>query len=1065
MRKKRSFIRFNRFWGILFLMGLAVCFICIDVVNAYREFSQRAEQIRSAYIDSQKRIIKREVRRVADMIRYNQSRTENLTRQKIKTRVYEAHAIVHHIYQRYRDSEREGTVQQMALEALRPIRFEDGAGYYFATRFDGVELLFADRPGMEGLNLWDMQDTRGQYVIRDMVGIATHAGEGFYEYHWSKPGITGNDFKKVSFIKRFEPWEWFIGAGLYTDDIEAQIKEELLHEISKIRFGKEGYIFVNRLNGDALVSNGELYRGDQKLWEVFNDNPDKMKEIFDKEYRAASVPEGDFIQYTFIKLSDPRQRSEKISFVFGLPEFGWLIGAGVYLDDVETEIAQLQSDLDAQIKLKIIFFAVAVVIVGGLLFLFFNFLSDRLKRDIEIFLSFFKKAVVSDEPIDRKQIKFAEIDQIAAYANKMLADRTEAVNALRLSEAKYRRLTENSPDVIYRMSIPGGQYEYVSPASNTLFGYPPEVFYENPLLIKEILHPDWHDYFATEWQNLLDGIVSPTYEYQIVHKNRGVRWFNQRNVAVRNAQGALVAIEGIVTDFTDRKQAEEDLRTSQARFPKVLDSIDAAVYVADIKTHEVLFMNQHMKERFGRDMTGECCWRAFRNENGPCDDCTNDQLLDANGKPTGVYVWKDEDPLTGRHFVNHDRAIEWTDGRYVRLQIATDITQLTEMEAQLRQAQKMESVGRLAGGVAHDYNNMLNVILGYTELALEKLDAGNPLHDDLQEVHAAAVRSIDITRQLLAFSRKQTISPKRLDLNETVESMLKMLRRLLGEEIDLVWHPTSRLWPVMMDPSQVDQILVNLCVNARDAITGVGEITIETDTCHFDEAYCADHAGFQPGDFVVIAVSDNGRGMDKDVQASLFEPFFTTKAVGEGTGLGLATVYGIVKQNRGFIDVSSEPGQGSTFSLYLPRDASAAKPVALQTDVRKDVRGRETILLVEDEPAILMMTKVMLERLGYTVLEAAQPADAIDIARDHPGPIHLMVSDVVMPEMDGKALSAKLHDVHADLKVLFMSGYTADAIAHRGVLDQGVAFIQKPFSSTDLAAKVREVLDGQGRDV
>ena len=383
------------------------------------------------------------------------------------------------------------------------------------------------------------------------------------------------------------------------------------------------------------------------------------------------------------------------------------------------------------------------------------------------------------------------------------------------------------------------------------------------------------------------------------------------------------------------------------------------------------------------------------------------------------------------------------------------------LEKQLIQAQKMESVGRLAGGVAHDYNNMLSIIIGYTELALDNAEPGSSLHSDLNEVLKAANHSKDITAQLLAFARKQTVAPRVLDLNDAVKITLKMLRRLIGEDIELAWVPALELWPVKMDPSQVDQILTNLCVNARDAITGVGKIIIETNNINLDTTYCADHAGFVPGDYVMLAVSDDGGGMDKDTQSHLFEPFFTTKDNGKGTGLGLATVYGIAKQNNGFINVYSETGKGTTFRIYLPRYAVTVKQVPQAIDVQRDALGNETVLLVEDEPSILTMTKLILERLGYTVLTAGNPSTAIDIGRDNAGKIDLMITDVVMPEMNGRELSLRMQKLQPDMKVLFMSGYTPDAIAHRGVLDEDINFLQKPFSKKSLAAKVREALDAE----
>jgi len=382
-----------------------------------------------------------------------------------------------------------------------------------------------------------------------------------------------------------------------------------------------------------------------------------------------------------------------------------------------------------------------------------------------------------------------------------------------------------------------------------------------------------------------------------------------------------------------------------------------------------------------------------------------------------------------------------------------------KLQSQLLQAQKMESVGRLAGGVAHDFNNMLGVILGHTELALLQADENHDLHSDLKEIQKAAKRSADITKQLLAFARKQTISPKQLDLNNTVESMLNMLRRLIGEDIDLVWKPSAHLWPVKMDPSQIDQIMANLCINAKDAISGVGKITIETGKKTFDEEYCNEHPGFIPGDFVLLAVSDNGCGMDKETLDNLFEPFFTTKEVGKGTGLGLATIYGIVKQNNGFINVYSEPGQGSTFKIYLPRLIADETTDTTVPEKKAAAGGAETILLVEDESTILRMIRKMLERKGYSVLPAATPAEAIDMAKAHADQIHLLMTDVVMPEMNGRDLAGQITALYPDIKLLFMSGYTANVIAHHGVLDDGVAFIQKPFSMADMTAKVRDVLD------
>jgi len=381
-----------------------------------------------------------------------------------------------------------------------------------------------------------------------------------------------------------------------------------------------------------------------------------------------------------------------------------------------------------------------------------------------------------------------------------------------------------------------------------------------------------------------------------------------------------------------------------------------------------------------------------------------------------------------------------------------------KLENQLQHAQKMESVGRLAGGVAHDFNNMLSVIIGHANLALMDLVEDHPVQINMEEIRKAAERSADLTRQLLAFARKQTVAPKVVTLNEAVAGLLVMLKRLIGEHIILKWQPETDLWPIKVDPCQIDQILANLCVNARDAIDDVGKITIETKNITIGEDYCAHHVAVVPGEYVCLVVSDDGHGMDKETLCHIFEPFFTTKGVGEGTGLGLSTVYGATRQNNGFINVYSEPGLGTTFTLYLPRYDGQVQTQG-EAVVKSVTGGQETILLVEDEPSILNMATEILTRLGYIVLAADTPGEAMLLAEKHGGEISLLLTDVIMPEMNGRELANKLLTLYPHLRRLFMSGYTSDIIAHHGVLDEGVHFIQKPFTLLALAAKVREVLD------
>jgi len=400
------------------------------------------------------------------------------------------------------------------------------------------------------------------------------------------------------------------------------------------------------------------------------------------------------------------------------------------------------------------------------------------------------------------------------------------------------------------------------------------------------------------------------------------------------------------------------------------------------------------------------------------------------------------------------------DGQLVGiLGIGRDVTERAQLEQQLRQAQKMEAVGRLAGGIAHDFNNLLTAITGYAELLQEDLAADDRRREDVVEIRKAADRAAGLTRQLLAFSRQQVLQPRVLDLNALVTEFENMLRRLLGEDIALATRLAPVLGAVQADPGQLEQVVMNLAVNSRDAMPGGGQLTIETANVDLDDAFAREHHPARPGPYVLLAVSDTGTGMTAEVQAHLFEPFFTTKEKGKGTGLGLATVYGIVKHSGGFISVYSEVGHGTTFKIYIPRVEGSAppRPGAAPASV---ARGTETVLIAEDQPAVRAVARQILARHGYTVLEAPSGEAALDLAARYSGTIHLLLTDVVMSGLSGPELARRLLPVRPEARVLFMSGYTGEAIVHHGLAAPGIHYIQKPFAPEALAAKVREVLDG-----
>ncbi len=544
-----------------------------------------------------------------------------------------------------------------------------------------------------------------------------------------------------------------------------------------------------------------------------------------------------------------------------------------------------------------------------------------------------------------------------------------------------------------------------------------------------------------------------------------------------------------------RVRAEDDLREREARYRTLFDESPVAIWeedfsavkarllqlrgagAVDLRAHleahpeevvhladlvRIVEVNAHSVRLFGADSPAQLVRGLARFLPNEAIPPFREELL---ALAAGQRSFRGEFPnvrLTGEKLllqVTLTVPPEHADDLASVLVSFVDITEQRRTEEQLRQAQKMETVGRLAGGVAHDFNNMLQVILSYVDLSLAQLEPTGQVAQNLREVRRAAGRSADLTGQLLAFARRQTMSPRVMDLNEVLPVTRTMIQRLIGEDIELAWLPGGGLWRVKIDPIQLDQVLANLAVNARDAIGGVGRLILATANAVLDEAFCQGHPGCLPGEYVLLSVSDTGKGMDRETLSHLFEPFFTTKEMGKGTGLGLATIYGIVKQNRGFITVESEPGRGSTFRVYLPRVEEPAEAEPARQDMAT-AGGTETVLVVEDEAAVLRLVREGLGRMGYTVLTAASPEEAERTCREHVGPIHLLITDVVMPQMNGRELAERLSVGRPGLKCLFMSGYTANVVAHRGVLDEGVSFVAKPFTINALAAKVRKALDG-----
>ncbi len=656
------------------------------------------------------------------------------------------------------------------------------------------------------------------------------------------------------------------------------------------------------------------------------------------------------------------------------------------------------------------------------------------------------------------------------YLEGFLSDFTErkrAEEALRASEQRYRLLFERNLAGVYRTTLDGRILD-CNEAFARMCGFASR---------EEVLaHKAWEVFFSVAdreaaFARLKTHKALTNFEVCLRRKDNRPIWVLENASLLEGENGTPALIEGTLFDITDRKQAEELLERFKRQNELILNSAGEGIHGLDLKG-KTTFINPAAARMIGRG-ENELVSR------------THHTLLH-HSKADGTPYPPDECPIfaTLRDGAIHhiDNEVFWRkDGtsfpvEYISTPIRDDlgrvvgavvtfrdITERKHLEEQLRQAQKMEAVGSLAGGVAHDFNNLLTGILGFADLLLDQLGDADPLREDVNEIKKAAERAASLARQLLAFSRQQVLAPQLLDLNTVVTDLDKMLRRLIGEHINLVMVRKPALGQVKGDPGQIHQVILNLAVNARDAMPQGGKLTLETGNVDLDEEYARRHVTVRPGSYVRLTVSDTGIGMDEQTRSRIFDPFFTTKEKGKGTGLGLATVYGIVKQSGGHITVHSEPGRGTAFRIYLPRVEEKPEAVDPGQAGPSAPKGSETLLLVEDEETVWLALRKVLRSKGYTVLEARHGGEALSICERYAGPIHLLVTDVVMPQMSGPELAHRLTPLRPEMKVLYMSGYMDEAIVHDGTLDSE-AFLQKPFAPEVLAHKVREVL-GAAREV
>ncbi len=879
--RKKSFAKVIQFLGIIFLIVFGLSNIAIDIIRSYRNFNRTANQMRTDYTVQQKDRIKQEVIAVVDLIHQKKALSETQLKLKIKNRVYEACTIAQQIYQNNKGTKSDLEIQQMIIAALSHVRFQQGSGYYFISRLDGVAILFPSKPELEGLNLQDTQDTQGNYLTKDMIRIIQQSEEGFYQYHWTKPNNSGDGFNKIAFVKDLQLYDWFIGTGLYVDDFEAETTKDLLQTISKIRYEKEGYIFVNRLNGDALISNGRVFSGTKKLWEEFDKKAEKTKAVFDKEYKAALIPGGDYIYYTWVKLTDSQIESPKVSFIYGLPDLHWLVGAGVYLDDVETEIEQMQIALIEQVKIRGLYSLLVTVSIIAFFLLLFNGLSRKLKKDFDLFILFFKRAVISDELINQSLLQFEELDQIAETANKILVDRRQSEKALEVSEKKFRRISENTPAVVgqFKMTKDGTfSIPYVNDATASILGVKAEnaTSWDASDLLSKI-HPEDQEMF-------IKGVMKSAQTLKTYHeifrflKNEEIIWLECRTTP-KIMPDESILWDGFLVDVSKRKQIEGALLESEERYRNIFRGNHLPMLLIDSESGNIIDANPsafiyygwNFEELIGKNiseintLSKEEVRKEIDNAKAKQQNHFHFQHRTANGTIRDVEVNSNPITVSGKTLL-YSTIHDITDRKRAK-------AKRKSLEIQLRQSQKLEAIGTMVGGISHELNNVLQSIFLHGGLIQDALPDDKELQENLQHLLNDGKRARDIVKQILTFSRKTKVEMKPQALHNLILESLSLERASFPPNIDIKQDIDLHCGLVLCDKTQIHQIIINLGNNAEQAMGNTGG----TLTVRLQQIWATMVVDKPKIEVLELTVTDTGHGMDTETLGQVFNPFLVSQ--------------------------------------------------------------------------------------------------------------------------------------------------------------------------------------------
>ncbi|MCK9296729.1 MAG: cache domain-containing protein [Desulfobulbaceae bacterium] len=1030
------------------LVALAIGLLgSLWIFQEYANFDRQAEAMRAVQLKSRKAQLKKQVENVVDCIRIRRSQTEDILRADIKARVLEAHALASHIYSTYKDQRSSAEIQSMVREALRALRFDDGKGYYFAISLDGIDQLFPDSHGLEGKNVLDVQDTEGHYVFRDMINLVQQQDEGFYAYSWTKPQLEGNDFKKVSFVKYLAPFNWLIGAGLYLDDLEAEIKHEVLDRIQEMSFGREGYIFAGQWDGLSLAGFGKgrnlLTGGDPDMARV-------ARELIDLARQG-----GGYIYYV-MPGGDGQRQALKTSYVMGIDDWQWYVGAGEYLDDIEKSLEEDRQAMVARLWENI---AVTLILLAGLLIISFVItrrISNKTKNNFSTLSSFFHKAAAESQQLDSATLDFVEFQQLAESANLMVTERNRVMSELRENERRYRSLFDAASDAIIIISQNNICIDCNQQALKMFGCSREELIGRSPEGFSPAVQPDGTNSREMSLEK---------YKLAVTGRPQFFEWTHQRHDgAIFEAEVSLSLIEfadtayvqAVIRDITERKQAEKQL----ARQASAIEQAAEEIIITD--SQGVIEYANPAFEQISGYSRAEAVGQGFSFLESKKEDYAYTEMwaaIRAGEVWRGRLTTRRKDGGLAEADATVSPIFDPAGNRMGYVFVKRDVTEQIKVEAMFRQSQKMEAIGTLAGGIAHDFNNILSAIFGFAEIAKLETVENSGVHRCLAKILEAAGRARDLVKQILTFSRQTDIKPRPIQPKIIVKETLKLLEASLPSTIEIRSNLQANE-AVMADPTSIHQIIMNLCTNAGHAMRKNGGILdISLLSVELDHDFARVHPEIKPGQFLRLTISDTGHGMSHDVKERIFDPFFTTKGEGEGTGMGLSVVHGIIRSLGGTIVVYSEPGKGSSFSVYLPIHS---RQQAKQEEHEEIIPGgKEHIVFVDDEEFIVDIAQQMLEMLGYRVVGKTDSREAFAYFKEHAGEVDLVITDFTMPHMTGLDLAKEIRKIRPELPILLCTGYNT-GFSEAELKEAGInAFILKPVVRKELAGVVRKVLDSR----